>query len=34
LILALLNALIGKLFCNDGNGYEGDWKDGKGHGQG
>jgi len=34
LILTLLNALIGKLFYNDGGRYEGEWKDGKPHGQG
>jgi len=34
LILTLLNALIGKEFYNDGDRYEGEWKDGKKHGQG
>jgi len=34
LILTLLNAFIGKVFRNDGARYEGEWKDGKPHGQG
>jgi len=28
LILTLFNAFIGKYFWNDGNRYEGEWKDG------
>jgi len=34
LILTLFNDLIGEFFCNDGDRYEGEWKDGKKHGQG
>jgi len=34
LILTLFNALIGKKFYNNGDRYEGEWKDGKKHGQG
>jgi len=34
LILALFNALIGKLFCNGGERYEGEFKYGKTRGQG
>jgi len=30
----LFNALIGKFFWNDGDRYEGEWKDNKMHGQG
>jgi len=33
-ILTLLNALIGKQFLNSGGRYEGEWEDGKKHGQG
>jgi len=35
LILTLFNTLIlGKFFYNDGERYEGEWKDGMKHGQG
>ena len=34
LILILLNDLIGKEFLNKSDRYEGEWKDGKKHGQG
>jgi len=34
LILIMFNALIGKYFYNSGSIYEGEWKDGKAHGQG
>ena len=34
LILTLFNALIGKKLYNNGDRYEGEWKDGKTHGQG
>jgi len=34
LILTLFNAWIGKFFWNNENRYEGEWKDGKKHGQG
>jgi len=30
----LFNASIGKFFWNDGEKYEGEWRDGKMHGQG
>jgi len=32
LILTLFNAWIGKEFYNNGDRYEGEWKDGKPHG--
>jgi len=34
LILTLFNASIGKIFLKSGDKYEGEWKDGKYHGQG
>ena len=34
LILTLFDDSIGTQFGNDGNRYEGEWKDGKKHGQG
>ena len=34
LILTLLNDVIGKEFYSSGTRYEGEWKDGKKHGQG
>ena len=34
LLLILFNALIGKYFWNDGDRYEGEWKNGNKHGQG
>jgi len=34
LILTLSNTLIGKYFYNDEGRYEGEWKNGKKHGQG
>ena len=34
LILTLFDDLIGEWFGNNGNRYEGEWKDGKEHGQG
>jgi hypothetical protein len=34
LILTLFNAFIGEFFYNQGDRYEGEWKDGKKHGQG
>ena len=34
MILTLFITLSGKFFCNNGNIYEGEWKDDKKHGQG
>ena len=34
LILTLFNTLIGEFFCNNGNRYEGEWKNDNMHGQG
>ena len=34
MILTLFNALIGKKFWKNGDRYEGEWKDGNGHGRG
>jgi len=34
LILTLLDDSIGKYFWNNGDRYEGEWKDGKYHGEG